>query len=405
MTQETAQPLEVIEDKFVAVLKENQIDGPSVITLQGAFAPLFGEAEKWARQVGAINITSVTQIREMKLARETRLAFREIRINAEKKKKELKEGTIRYNRAVDGAFNLLKFFIEPLEERLLEQEKFAERQEEVRVAKLKTDRESQLLPFAIDTSTYQLGLMSDEAFASLLEGTKLADDAKKEKARKDELARIEAENARLLEEKRLRDENAKLTQEKADREAAEQKAREKADAEAKAETARKAAIKAERLAALAPYEVDTAFIDLSALTDPDFTKLLADSKDGFAAAQLKKKQDADKAEADRLGKIRLDAEKKVADENAEKARKDKEKAERDLKAIQDANAEKKRTEAAAAKRAARAPDKTKLKAVAALVRNLALPTASTEEGIALVAKIKSQAEKFAVWIEAEAEKL
>ncbi len=57
------------------------------------------------------------------------------------------------------------------------------------------------------------------------------------------------------------------------------------------------------------------------------------------------------------------------------------------------------------KKAAAAPDKAKLKAIAASVRKLEVPTVTTPEGEAVLAEIKAKIEGFAKWIEAQTEKL
>ena len=72
---------------------------------------------------------------------------------------------------------------------------------------------------------------------------------------------------------------------------------------------------------------------------------------------------------------------------------------------QQAEADRKAKALADAKKAAKAPDKTKLKAFAKTIRALQIPNMATPESQALATKIYHQAEKFAVWIEAEAEKL
>src|SRR6185437_11549413 len=101
---------------------------------------MFTQAEEWAARAALIKVTSVDQKREMKMARESRLALREIRIKVEHDRKRLKEDSTRRGRAIDGIANVLKALIEPLEAHLLEQETFAERVEAVRKNALKSTR-------------------------------------------------------------------------------------------------------------------------------------------------------------------------------------------------------------------------------------------------------------------------
>lgn len=422
MPTETAQPAtpeaDTIQAQLVVVFKENEIEQESAVALQSAFAPMFAEFEKWRQKVAGIQITSVEQVREMRLARETRLAIKEIRVNGEKRKKSMKEASLRYSRAVDGAFNVLKFLCEPLEESLLAQEKFAERQEEERIAKVKAAREELLKPFGIDCSLYQLGVMPDDAFTQLLEGHKLAAQARLEAARKAENDRIAAENARLAEEKRIREENERLKKEADERAAADKAEREKAEADAKALADHRAAVKAERAAALAPFEVDTAFIDLGGMPDLEFQGLLAKSKTNHEAAiesarVEKERKIAEKTEKDRLETIAA-AERKAAAEKSAKEKADleakakadreaKQKADAELKALRDAESARKAKEADDARAAAAAPDADKVRAMATHISAMTVPEMTTPAGKAAADKISAQIVKFTQWLQAQAD--
>lgn len=427
MTQETIQSAPPEESQLLTVVHQSGLEPESQQRLIASFQPLFEQAEKWRQQVATIKVTDVSQVREMKMARESRLALREIRVKAEKARKALKEDVLRRGKAIDGIYNTLEFLIAPLEKSLLEQEQFAQRKEDERIAKVKAEREELLKPYGIDVSLFQLGLMPDEAWANLLDGTRLSHEAKQEVARKAEVARIEAENARLAEEKRIRDENARLIAEKAEREAAEKAAREKADAEAKAAQARRNALKIEREVSLAPYEVDTTFIPLGDMEDDKFKVLLTNSKAGFEMLVRQRREAAEKAETDRQSKIKADAEAKVAAERAAKEKSDLEakaaadKAEKDRLAKQLADAEARAAkdkadrekaeagriaaEKSAAKKAAAAPDKDKLGVLARSIRGIPMPKMATPEGQAIVTEIESQAKKFADWIEKKARAL
>ena len=197
-------------------------------SLLTAFQGFYQSADEWRAKALSIQITRPDQIREMKLARETRLALREIRIKADKRRKEMKEDSLRRGKAIDGAFNMLSHAIEPLERHLLEQEQFIQRMEEERKAQLKIEREDALRPFA-DVSLYQLGEMDEATFSQLLETNRLAYTARQEAAKKAEAERIERERmeteerakreaAEAAERAHIKAENERL---KAEREAAE----------------------------------------------------------------------------------------------------------------------------------------------------------------------------------------
>src|SRR5262245_19897421 len=56
-------------------------------------------AENWKAKIELIKVTHESQTKEMALAREARLALKEIRVNADKVRKKLKEDSNKYNNA------------------------------------------------------------------------------------------------------------------------------------------------------------------------------------------------------------------------------------------------------------------------------------------------------------------
>jgi hypothetical protein len=110
-------------------LAVRDLDAESAQILTATFDAMIAQTEEWAKQASLIKVTDIGQKREMKLARESRLALREIRINVENARKRLKEDSLRRGKAIDGVANAIKNRIEPIEAALLEQEQFADRHE------------------------------------------------------------------------------------------------------------------------------------------------------------------------------------------------------------------------------------------------------------------------------------
>jgi len=177
------------------------------------FSDFFKEANQWEEKAKAIVVTDSTQVDLIDQAREARLALKEIRVNAEKTRKELKEKSLRESRAIDGIANVIKALIIPLEEHLDKQERFAEIQVEQRQERVYLDRVGQIQQY-VDPSLYNLKEMSDEGFNQLLEDAKLAKQAREEAEKKVEVERIEKEKRDKEEQGRLRAENEKLRIEK-----------------------------------------------------------------------------------------------------------------------------------------------------------------------------------------------
>ena len=284
------QVLEQTND-LLEVIEPSKVEQQTGIALKSSFLPFYEKALDWQRKAFELKVTDVSQVREMKMAREARLALRDIRLDADKKRKALKEDSIRYGRAVQGVYNVIEALIVPAENHLEEQEKFAEIQEAKRRAELKASREMDLqpyaefVPFGIDLSK-----MSEEDFQKTLNGAKLQLQAKLDAEAKAEAERIAKEKADAEERERIRIENEKLK--------AEQAALEKKMA---AERAKAAAEKA-KIEEQARIERAKAEEKLKA----------EQAEKDRIAAELRRKEEAE-AEAKRIEEARILAEKKASD--------------------------------------------------------------------------------------------
>jgi hypothetical protein len=283
-------------------------------------------------------------------ARETRLALVKIRTGAEKLHKEMKSGILIQGRAIDGAKNIVIACTEPTEKEMKAIEDRAARREEEARMKLHAERKDELNQYTTAYDTLSLGRLTEEEYAHMLTGAKLAHEARIEQERKAAADRAAAEAAaqaerdrldaeriereRLAEEerKRIAAENARLKAE-ADRIAAEREAERKAAAEALAAAQAKAAAEAKAQAdALAKERAERERIERAA-----------------------------KEKADRLAKIEAD---RIAAEKAKQLADDE-----------------------AAKKAALAPDKKKIANYAIALSAIDMPTGTTEEGKVAFAKV------------------
>ncbi|MDD2462046.1 MAG: hypothetical protein PHT98_13300 [Kiritimatiellae bacterium] len=215
------------------ILKETGVEQSTATQLRFAFNEMFGQAERWMSQAQAIRVTDVSQVREMKMAREVRLALRQIRCDAENTRKRLKSDALAKGKAIDGIANVLKALIEPAEKHLQEQEDFAKRVEEQRIAALNETRRLALSAY-MDVSglSENLAGLSQEQFDAMLYG------AQQKRVREAEAA-AEAERLRLAEVERAR-KDAEALEEKRKAELAEARKRAAAEARARIEAERKA---------------------------------------------------------------------------------------------------------------------------------------------------------------------
>lgn len=181
-------------NNLLEIVESSGLEKEVSASLKDQFLPFFDQAEEWKKKAESLVVTDESQIREMKMAREARLALRAIRVDADKKRKSLKEESLRYGKAVQGVYNVIEYLIKPIEKHLEEQEKFVEIQEAKRKAELKAQREVELAPYS---EFLPVGLnledMSDEDYNKLLSGAKLQKKAEEERRIKEEKERVERE--------------------------------------------------------------------------------------------------------------------------------------------------------------------------------------------------------------------
>jgi hypothetical protein len=234
------------ENELTKVVDTIGLENQTSKYIKEQFLPFFDKAEKWKVKAETLIVTSADQKEEMKLAREARIALKNIRVDANKKRKELKEESLRYGRAVQGVYNVIEYLITPIEEHLSKQENFVKIQEAKRKDELEENRKAELIPYEEFILSYvDLREMSEEDYQKLLNGVKLQLKDKKDQEAQAEKDRIERERKEAEERARIIEENKRLKAEAEKREAEAEKlrieqkkereklAREKADLEAK----------------------------------------------------------------------------------------------------------------------------------------------------------------------------
>lgn len=160
-----------------------------------------------------VSVTDESDIEGMTKARTDRLILKNARTTLEKNRKELKADINKQAKAIDNVANFAKSVIEPAEKYLQLQENFAKIKQEQEAEKKRADRLTKLSGFSVDTSIYNIDLMTDEAFADLLirlqkdvdhaaqvEQKRIELEAEEEEKRIKAQAEIQAENDRLKKE-------------------------------------------------------------------------------------------------------------------------------------------------------------------------------------------------------------
>jgi hypothetical protein len=361
----------IIVPELEAEAKRLSIPQDIASTIVASFAP---HMAKFSETITGIENIEPTM---PKSAREMRLNIVKIRTAADKTRQELKAESLLRGRAIDGMAALITLRCKENETKLEAIEKAEERRLAEEKEKLRQKRATALAEFVDDVSIYPVAEMTEPQFASLLSGQKLAHEAKLSAIKKAEEDRLAAEKAAAdAEAKRQEEARIAEIQRRAD------EAKERARLEAEAAEQKKL-----RDAAEAQAKVERE------------AREAAEAKAKAEREEAQRKQD----EEQRIAKEKQDALQKQIDEQKrkEQAAKDAEN-----KRIADAKAvEEKRLadEKEAARKAAAAPDKEKLKDFARRILEVELPTLTTSPELS--ATIKEQVSKLVRWIEGQAAKL
>jgi DNA repair exonuclease SbcCD ATPase subunit len=426
----TTTELEIVsqEDaKLIEYAGKTGLEVSSTTPLVEAFRPIFTEARSVLSQAVGVaeSVKDATCVSEIKKARACRLAIRKVRISGEAIRKSQKATALAYGKAVDGFYNILEADLAPVEKALLDAEETAERAETARKDALEEGRKTALSPYVDDASLYAVRDMSEPAFVALLAGVKLAKEQSEAAAKKAEADRIAKEQAEAAERARVKAENERLKKEALEQAKAQEEERAKAaQAAEKARLEReaielaaskerqaleeKARIEAERQRKLAAEaeakaKAEREAIELKAKAERDAALAKAAQEKKAADEALAKAAQEKKAADEALAKAAQ--EKKAADEAIRKEREAREKLEAEAAAKAKVEFDAHEAAEAARKKAARAPDREKVKAFAASVRSLAIPVVKSPEALAVVATIQQQIEKFAKWADDKAESL
>jgi hypothetical protein len=361
------------------------------------FQGYFAIAAEWENRAKTLVVTSPEQTTLMKMAREGRLLLKSKRVDIEKARKELKEQSLREGKAIDGIANVLKALIEPTEEYLERQERFVEIQEEERLAERKATRMAEIMALGLFPDLYDLTNMPDAAYASLVQGTKDAIERQKEAELKAEADR----KYREQEQERIRLENDRLKKEAEAKE--KQMAAERAKAEAEEKRLRDEVLDREQKAAVAK-----AAAEAKIQHERDVAERAAARAKAEAVAReraLKAEQQA-KLKAEREAREREAAKvKAAADAKLQKEREEREKLAAQIKAQEQAKAKEEKRLADEEKKAARAPDKQKLLALADQLEDYVLPEMKSDDTKAIASNVSALLGKIVLFIRTKSKEL
>lgn len=225
------------QNKLIQIVSESGLEKTKAQTLLDNFTNYFELAADWEQKTKNLIVTDVSQIAEMKMAREGRLFLKQKRVDVEKTRKQLKDSSLREGQTIDAIAKILTNLIEPLENDLEQKEKFKEIQEAKTRAELRAFRLLQLEPykeFAISDSL-DMGSISEEQFNNWLNGARLLFEANQMEIKEAERLRLQKEKAEQEERKRIQLENVRLRKEAEAKQKELEKQKKLADEKLKAE--------------------------------------------------------------------------------------------------------------------------------------------------------------------------
>ena len=184
-----------MENQLVKIVTESGLEQTKAQVLLTNFQNYFEIAAEWETKIDSLNVTDVSQVAEMKMAREARLFLAKKRIDVDKTRKQLGESALREKQTIDAIAKVLTNLIIPIEEKAEQIEKFKELKEAAELAQRTSERIELLMPFNVAVDSNFIGSMPDAAFQSFLTGLKVEKEQKEAAEKQAELDRIIKEKA------------------------------------------------------------------------------------------------------------------------------------------------------------------------------------------------------------------
>lgn len=106
-----------MNNQLAKIVTESYLEQTKAQVILTNFQNYFDIASEWDAKVSSLNVTDVSQVAEMKMAREARLFLKAKRIDVENTRKQLKEQSLREGQTIDHIAGILKNLIIPIEEK------------------------------------------------------------------------------------------------------------------------------------------------------------------------------------------------------------------------------------------------------------------------------------------------
>ncbi|MES2428280.1 MAG: hypothetical protein V4560_14970 [Bacteroidota bacterium] len=261
-TLHISEPIIQLPEELTTIVVNSGIDKAEQYA--ATFAPFMIAVKEFSNKAESLN-KDQPGLLDAQIARQIRLAMVKNRSAADQAKDARKAGLLAESNLIQNLFNVVVNTSKLVEADLTAIEKHAELKEQDRQSAIKAERSLALAPYLSDPNIYPLGTMSEDAFETLLTGSRLALEQKQLAEQEAELERIRVENERLAEQERMKLENERLKKEAEERQQ----------------------LQSIRLAAIRPYLTPGNTIDLGGLWQlpgPYFDNMVGELKGEFDKA-------------------------------------------------------------------------------------------------------------------------
>ena len=145
---------EIVKSELTKVEKSAGVSDDTALVLRDQFRGFYIEIAEWRQK--ARMVTKPEDATHQKIARDVRLGLRKVRCEIENARKALKADSLARGKAIDGFANVLKYLCEPIEEKLLAVEQYAERQEAARISAIVAERSRAIANEEADPTAYNI---------------------------------------------------------------------------------------------------------------------------------------------------------------------------------------------------------------------------------------------------------
>lgn len=167
-----------------ALIEKAKLDPVQTEELLRHFRELFQQIERWESDVESIHIAGVEDTASIAHAKELAKAIQKERLNAEKRKKIIKDPYLRPGQLIDGVFKVYVDQMNPIEKMAIAKAQYVENLERERKETIRLERVEQLKPFVENITAFNLhpDNMTDEAFTVTLDNCKAAHASREKEA-------------------------------------------------------------------------------------------------------------------------------------------------------------------------------------------------------------------------------